>query len=110
MLAPCCEFPARGQNRILRATALAAMLAVPGRPRALAHLRDVAISTDVNAPSALTYLMMDANGGIGIVTTVAQQRQTTALLRELFEQDLVKDGGAAKLLLGWASARGIARR
>jgi hypothetical protein len=99
------------QNRALRVVALADLLAVPGRPAAIAYLREVATSNDVTASNALFYLIADAQGrgGPGKPPTAAQQQETASVLHDLFEKHLVRDSKASRALDAWADTQGWVR-
>jgi hypothetical protein len=73
--------------------------------RAFARLREIAISSDDNgALTAVTELERFAFGS-GSPGSAADRESAGALLKELFEQDLVKTGPALHALCGIASNR-----
>jgi hypothetical protein len=96
-----------GHDRSVRDIALRYSMAVVGHPRALAYLRGVATSSDETASNAMAVLLTDAQGhGLGKPPTAAQQQETNAVLRDLFDRRVVKDFAASRDLDKWARSQG----
>jgi hypothetical protein len=93
--------------RTLRVIALDAMTAVPNRTRALAYLREVAVSEDSTADAAISALITDADGGswFGPKPTTGEQAESRSILRGLLEQRRVTDRTAVEVLQAWAAHR-----
>lgn len=90
-------------ERGIRAHALAGMLAVSDRSRAIDYLRTVAESTDVTAYDAVEALVADANGSgwAGEKPTPSEQQATIAALNALGARHRVTDQGTRTLLEVW---------
>jgi hypothetical protein len=88
----------------LQRRALAAMLAVPGRGRALQYLRSVAISRGESARDAIDVLVAEASGvrWSGGPPTAAEQQETARMLNDLLDRRLVVNSVAREWLERWA--------
>lgn len=94
-----------GSLRSVRSAAVAAMLGVVDRDRALTYLRTTAQTTDSSAFDAVNALIVDANGGSwsGPKPNASQQEESKAVLKNLYSASLVKDRRAAQALETWVS-------
>jgi hypothetical protein len=82
---------------LIRIAALRHMIAVGGGGRGLAYAREFFTSDDPNVWLALGSIMMDASAGV---------LPALALVRQLYEEDLLRDPVARSLLEGYAHGKG----
>jgi hypothetical protein len=74
----------------LGAVVLFDLTAMPGRERALAYLRDVAISVDATSATAVMALESEYRYGGAAGNPPGQRAEALAILRELYDRKLVK--------------------
>lgn len=92
----------------VRTTALAAMLGVVGRERALDYLKTVATSNDSTSWYAINVLTIDASGGrlYGPSPSPSESNQSDAILRSLYRSGQVRNPEAKRFLTEWSLQKG----
>jgi hypothetical protein len=105
-------------SKAIRALALMDLLRMPGeRGPALAYIRAVAVSTDPTADAAVEDLIQATRTDqVWITNTPSERADADAILRDLFEHNLVTHGSASEigsavsLLNGYSRGRGWVKR